>query len=372
MYIQSSNPLLLTTPLSTITESSIASSDYDIYDMAASQQIYYKDGIDYSKMQRRDSGVDLSDPIMSQNIFHDFITEQEHTAEHDDLCAEKFCDPSDNACSLEPSSFFETLAVPSPTSSCEDYEAFGNNLEFAPKFFKIEDPSMANFVPLQIYKCFSGFDDVSDAFNVEVCNPASISPLPPSPISSFSDHNDCYMKNLSFDYQFAAHPGSLSPISPTADRFPFPAETDSDCNSLTSSSNPSSPEPSSPPSESMPMPLCGNSSVAEQSASQVTGKPQRSRGRRVSNRPDVSGGKLFTCKAPNCGKVFKRSEHLKRHHRSIHTSDKPFPCPIPTCSKRFSRSDNLNQHIRIHRHGKDSLKASGRHFSNFTPFYTAK
>ncbi|KAI7870246.1 hypothetical protein BDF14DRAFT_1682312, partial [Spinellus fusiger] len=58
--------------------------------------------------------------------------------------------------------------------------------------------------------------------------------------------------------------------------------------------------------------------------------------------------RMFTCKVDGCGKVFKRSEHLKRHIRSIHTHEKPFECPYESCNKRFSRSDNLNQHIRIH------------------------
>ncbi|CEP09509.1 hypothetical protein [Parasitella parasitica] len=82
-------------------------------------------------------------------------------------------------------------------------------------------------------------------------------------------------------------------------------------------------------------------------------KTPRSRGRRVSNVPGC-GTRMFTCKADGCGKVFKRSEHLKRHIRSIHTLEKPFECPYQSCNKRFSRSDNLNQHIRIHRHSNAS------------------
>ena len=50
-------------------------------------------------------------------------------------------------------------------------------------------------------------------------------------------------------------------------------------------------------------------------------KTPRSRGRRVSNVPGC-GTRMFTCKADGCGKVFKRSEHLKRHIRSIHTLEK--------------------------------------------------
>lgn len=59
-------------------------------------------------------------------------------------------------------------------------------------------------------------------------------------------------------------------------------------------------------------------------ASSQEGKQQkapRSRGRRVSNVPS-NGVRMFTCKADGCGKVFKRSEHLKRHIRSIHTLEK--------------------------------------------------
>ncbi|KAF9939196.1 hypothetical protein BGZ67_009777 [Mortierella alpina] len=95
--------------------------------------------------------------------------------------------------------------------------------------------------------------------------------------------------------------------------------------------------------------------------------PKRSRGRRVSCNPDSSGGKVFTCRFEDCGKVFKRSEHLKRHVRSIHTMEKPFECPIQNCPKRFSRSDNLNQHIRIHRHNGRGDKNS-KAFTAFTPF----
>ncbi|KAI1318445.1 hypothetical protein EDD11_006529 [Mortierella claussenii] len=98
--------------------------------------------------------------------------------------------------------------------------------------------------------------------------------------------------------------------------------------------------------------------------------PKRSRGRRVSVHPDNSGCKVFTCRFEDCGKIFKRSEHLKRHVRSIHTLEKPFPCPIHNCPKRFSRSDNLNQHIRIHRHsnGNRMAEKNSKAFSSFTPF----
>ncbi|KAI9487771.1 MAG: hypothetical protein EXX96DRAFT_466150, partial [Benjaminiella poitrasii] len=59
--------------------------------------------------------------------------------------------------------------------------------------------------------------------------------------------------------------------------------------------------------------------------------------------------KKFQCEYKGCGKIFKRSEHLKRHITSIHTKIKDYKCPYLNCGKLFSRTDNLNQHMRIHR-----------------------
>ena len=55
--------------------------------------------------------------------------------------------------------------------------------------------------------------------------------------------------------------------------------------------------------------------------------------------------RAHTCPLISCNKLFKRTEHLKRHLRT-HTLEKPFICPV--CHKHFSRRDNLNQHIKIH------------------------
>ena len=55
--------------------------------------------------------------------------------------------------------------------------------------------------------------------------------------------------------------------------------------------------------------------------------------------------RAHTCPLISCNKLFKRTEHLKRHLRT-HTLEKPFLCPV--CHKHFSRRDNLNQHIKIH------------------------
>ncbi|KAF9909182.1 hypothetical protein EC991_008942 [Linnemannia zychae] len=116
--------------------------------------------------------------------------------------------------------------------------------------------------------------------------------------------------------------------------------------------------------------LMAGSSPVTSSSSTTSGAPKRSRGRRVSSHPDNSGCKIFKCRFEDCGKIFKRSEHLKRHVRSIHTLEKPFECPINNCPKRFSRSDNLNQHIRIHRHtsGARAAEKHSKAMASFTPF----
>lgn len=80
--------------------------------------------------------------------------------------------------------------------------------------------------------------------------------------------------------------------------------------------------------------------------------------------------KIFVCRVPGCENCFRRSEHLKRHIRSIHTHDKrefgtlpefftndfhqllmasdylytAYACSFPTCKKAFARNDNLKQH----------------------------
>lgn len=88
----------------------------------------------------------------------------------------------------------------------------------------------------------------------------------------------------------------------------------------------------------------------------VASNAARSRKRNAAGYKLGSGGsaggapyKQFVCEIKGCGKRFRRSEHLKRHIRSLHTNEKPYQCD--RCMKRFSRSDNLAQHSRIHKAG---------------------
>lgn len=80
----------------------------------------------------------------------------------------------------------------------------------------------------------------------------------------------------------------------------------------------------------------------------------RTRGRKENKAADlVDLSKIFVC--TYCLRRFKRQEHLKRHFRSLHTSEKPYECP--TCQKKFSRTDNLNQHIKVHKQEEEEAAA---------------
>lgn len=81
----------------------------------------------------------------------------------------------------------------------------------------------------------------------------------------------------------------------------------------------------------------------------------KTRGRKEDKAADmVDQAKIFVC--GYCDRRFKRQEHLKRHFRSLHTSEKPYDCPI--CLKKFSRTDNLNQHLKIHKQEEEEAAAA--------------
>jgi hypothetical protein len=70
---------------------------------------------------------------------------------------------------------------------------------------------------------------------------------------------------------------------------------------------------------------------------------------------DTLHDKAYTCPLPQCARLFKRLEHLKRHFRT-HTLERPYSCSM--CGKHFSRTDNLAQHKKTHNRGRSSVAVS--------------
>lgn len=113
------------------------------------------------------------------------------------------------------------------------------------------------------------------------------------------------------------------------------------------------------------------------------GKGQKGKGKGEAGvkpkRVKKRGTAVHPCPAENCNAAFKRSEHLRRHYKSVHRGEKraflpisfsflsflifylpgdsdadfltlsrfaAWPCTIEGCGKSFSRKDNLQQHVR--------------------------
>lgn len=49
-----------------------------------------------------------------------------------------------------------------------------------------------------------------------------------------------------------------------------------------------------------------------------------------------------------CVKSFVRPEHLRRHHKTVHGTEKNYVCKVPGCKRHFSRGDNLRDHYWTH------------------------
>ncbi|KAF2749934.1 hypothetical protein M011DRAFT_475256 [Sporormia fimetaria CBS 119925] len=150
--------------------------------------------------------------------------------------------------------------------------------------------------------------------------------------------------------QLLTPPGSTSDLfddltdqymAPPAKRVRYSDNVDSDSASQNGGQGVASSPPNSESAAAQPS--ADSAPSSPDSDNTVEARPATSRrGRKQSLTEDPS--KTFACDL--CNRRFRRQEHLKRHHRSLHTNTKPFECAH--CNKKFSRSDNLAQHQRTH------------------------
>ncbi|GAB5592828.1 hypothetical protein Unana1_07728 [Umbelopsis nana] len=260
----------------------------------------------------------------------------------------------------------------SPSNSSDDYqqiyhvqeqEARNQNQRFQPQMPNVLDPLTANYS----YMIPGLRVGTEHGCGPEIFDPCQASPFGGIPMTPASPHSMVPPNVASFASYGGPHNHTVNmmpdmcnsrPLTPVSPLMPLGPNMCRDNRSDSISM------------EHPPFDMRNTSEPRDNNKQSAATKAPRSRGRRVSSHPNVhTSAKMFTCPLDGCGKVFKRSEHLKRHIRSIHTLEKPFECPYQTCTKRFSRSDNLNQHIRIHRHNGKEKSSNRASFSNFMPGY---
>lgn len=94
-----------------------------------------------------------------------------------------------------------------------------------------------------------------------------------------------------------------------------------------------------PASPSRPRPTSVTSSASEVGTQMSPPQPRRRQSSSVPDpdavdATDTKRKKPHKCEYPDCGRAFKRAEHLRRHER-VHTQERPFQCQAFACGMRF-------------------------------------
>ncbi|XP_042190357.1 transcription factor IIIA [Callorhinchus milii] len=64
-------------------------------------------------------------------------------------------------------------------------------------------------------------------------------------------------------------------------------------------------------------------------------------------RKHENGGRIYLCEFEECGRSFKKHQHLKVHQYE-HTNVPPFQCSYEGCDKRFCLPSKLKRHEKVH------------------------
>ena len=74
---------------------------------------------------------------------------------------------------------------------------------------------------------------------------------------------------------------------------------------------------------------------------------------------------MHLCHYPNCGKIYKKTSHLRAHLR-WHIGDQPYLCSWPGCVRRFTRSGYSSENFILFKNIFYSGRTSCTDTSEFT------
>lgn len=192
-----------------------------------------------------------------------------------------------------------------------DFSGFSYGALFSPVLFPPAPP------PLPVISSSSSTTNNSTA--------STNTMMPPSPPTTVS-YVTTSVPSAAPSLQTSMGEVSESPSLSMETRFPSPLSSSSaavDGSEPIFQAKPSTVSPSSSSSKPTRRRTAKSKRSKTSSSTESNNKERNHTGRRVSpESPDDTEQRIFKCTEPTCGKLFKRSEHVKRHYRSIHSKEK--------------------------------------------------